>query len=337
MTAPGPAPLRGLAQAVRLPLIGVTYLFVFAGAFLGPTAPEPSRIAALAAAGALCHVSVYGLNNLLDRDVDATSPARAGQRVLADFLPPAVALAVVVLAGPLGAVPLLTGVHGEAAALSWVVASGLLWWYDAAGKTCRLPPVTDAVQGLGWGLLLLASTLCTGGDTATGGWLVGWSVAFITLVNGGHGALRDVENDARHGRRTTATMAMRSALAAGAPVRLGPRYRVYLHLLNVLRTAALVGACLRTVHGAAAGRALAPLLVLEVGGWVLLERTMRLFPDDRCLRLGMAHICLAMLGPVLVARYASGSDLVWVLAVAPTLLWLTAANARAVVLRRYAG
>jgi 4-hydroxybenzoate polyprenyltransferase len=124
----------------------------------------------------------------------------------------------------------------------------LMTAYNLWGKRTPFPPLTDLVQGLGWGALALYGAAVAGRWTALTGFVVGFIVVLIVLANGVHGSLRDLVNDRRHGVRST-------ALLMGAwPDDLGR-----LHLPDRMRVYAM------TLQATLTGIVLAPLISNQVG------------------------------------------------------------------------
>ncbi len=77
--------------------------------------------------------------------------------------------------------------------------------YNRWGKCCPWPPFTDGVQALGWGALLAYGAAATGrADPPLLRFLLAYELVLILQVNGIHGALRDLANDAACGAQTTA-------------------------------------------------------------------------------------------------------------------------------------
>ena len=75
----------------------------------------------------------------------------------------------------------------------------LMTIYDFVGKRFPIPPITDFIQGVGWGMLILfgATAVSEQINLLTGN-IILFIVVYILLVNGVNGALRDFENDKIH-------------------------------------------------------------------------------------------------------------------------------------------
>jgi 4-hydroxybenzoate polyprenyltransferase len=179
-----------------------------------------------------------------------------------------------------------------------LAAMGLMLLYNLYGKRFPLPLVSDAVQGLGWAALALYGALATGMPLhARAGWLCATILLYVMMVNGLHGGLRDLANDARHGARTTALFLGARATPEGELI-LSARIVLYgltLHLLLLFLTVACI---LRNwprdhwlsmqllVTAVAAGH----LLLLWLGRKAL--RAAASAPD--LIRAGMLHLFLSI-------------------------------------------
>jgi 4-hydroxybenzoate polyprenyltransferase len=194
-----------LADFVRLSAAGVTLSLVLLGALSGRGSMSAAGVGVLLVIAAMFHATVYVLNDAVDRDLDRTEPRRAGFPLVTGAIPVPVALAVA-----LGLIPLAAALDlawfgpsaGQLAALLCAYAG--LVTYDLVGKRCRWPPVTDLVQGLGWAALVAFGAYANGPPTPATLLTGAYVTAYIVLVNGVHGAIRDLVNDLRHGARTTA-------------------------------------------------------------------------------------------------------------------------------------
>ncbi|MBX9246936.1 UbiA family prenyltransferase, partial [Actinotalea ferrariae] len=245
------------ARLVRGSVLGVTWAFALLGvasAHDGASWPTVARVLVVATA---FHVAVYVWNDLLDLPLDRTEPRRATSPLVLGTVSPRAALAVSSGAAVVALV-LLTSLE---AVLAMAAGLALLAAYDVWGKRCAFPPLTDAVQGLGWAALVWAGAASAGGATVLTAWLGAAVVAQILLVNGVVGAGRDVPNDQRHGARTTALLL--GARAEEDGVRLTTALRVYGVALHVLTVALVLGA-LAAGGGASPGR-----VALVLGGGAL--------------------------------------------------------------------
>jgi hypothetical protein len=79
--------------------------------------------------------------------------------------------------------------------------------YNLWGKRTPLPPLTDAIQGVGWSTIGLYGicVLNYSPTMLTGAFLV-YVFVLVLMINGVHGALRDLTNDFHQGMLTTAIL-----------------------------------------------------------------------------------------------------------------------------------
>lgn len=185
-----------LPFSLLLPLLGA--------AVVAPSLSIP-RMAALCAAAVAFHLFVYISNDVFDLPLDRTQPLRAGSPLVRGLVSPNVALIVALVPVPLAAVLHLAFGGAPAASAVLLLGMALGFLYNRYGKRIALPLLSDAIQGLGWVALALYGALATGHAlTPPVSWLAATVFFFVLLVNTMHGGLRDLENDARHGARTTA-------------------------------------------------------------------------------------------------------------------------------------
>jgi 4-hydroxybenzoate polyprenyltransferase len=186
-----------LSFSLMLPLLGAST------ADLPRTAPW--RLAGLLAVGLVFHIFAYVLNDVIDLPLDCTEPLRADSPMVLGLVRRSDALVLALVQ-----VPLVFLVHawlggGIAAALALLCALGLMAIYDVFGKRIAFPPLSDAVQGLAWAALAAYGTFASGGIlTGRSGVLLALVFVYVLMINGVHGGLRDLVNDAHHGARTTA-------------------------------------------------------------------------------------------------------------------------------------
>lgn len=255
-----------IAQLGRTSLLGVTFVYTLQGAASAPEpAGAPRLLLALLAATA-AHLAVYAWNDVADLAIDSTEPRRAPSPLVRGTLTPR---QVVVGAGAAAAVALvLAALAGGAALLAMAATLALLGAYDRWGKRASFPPLTDAVQGLGWAALVTFGATAAGAVGAATAWLGAVVVVQILLVNGVLGALRDLANDARHGARTTALLLGARPAADGA--RLPAAVWVYAVLLHLAQVGLLLAGVSATAGPApAAPTAVRTALVLAVGAGCL--------------------------------------------------------------------
>lgn len=190
---------------VRLHFLCFSTWLVLLGAASKSPRPDPVTIAGLLAVALSFHVYAYVLNDVVDLPVDRTQPARADDPLVSGAIRPWQALAFTLVQIPLALALNLWLAGGARGAAVLVAGFTLMTVYDLWGKSCFLPPLTDAAQGVAWGCLALYGALVTPGPpTLLTAVVAGTGAGFILLINGVHGGLRDLDNDLAAGKKTTA-------------------------------------------------------------------------------------------------------------------------------------
>jgi 4-hydroxybenzoate polyprenyltransferase len=198
------AALADLYLFARVSVLGFTAMLPLAGALAAAPRIAPATLAGLVAIAVAFHLFAYGLNDVVDLELDRREPQRRRDPLVRGKVGVRVALALALAQLPL-ALLVAWALDARAAALAALCAAfALLAAYDVWGKRCALPPALDLVQGLGWAALLLFGALCVGAPGSRVAWLCGGVVAYVMLVNAVHGGLRDLANDAVCKARTTA-------------------------------------------------------------------------------------------------------------------------------------
>jgi len=191
--------------AIRFSTLGFTGLLPLVG--MASVAPgwDGARGAWLLAIALSFHVFAYMLNDVVDLWVDRTEPLRADSPLVRGAISRAHALALALAQPPL-ALFCAQAAGASLAAIGWLVlAFAAMAAYDLWGKRCPWPLLTDAVQSVGWCALLAAGAAFDGASPgAATGWIAAYVFLCVMLVNGVHGALRDLANDQARGARTTA-------------------------------------------------------------------------------------------------------------------------------------
>ena len=230
------------ARLIRLFPMGVTVLYPIVG--LATTTAEASvgdwlRLLAL---GVMFHVYAYLANDVIDLPIDRTDPRRGRDPMVRDQVPPQWGLWIALAALPLMSLLLLDLPFRVAVALA--AAVGMLGVYDVAGKAIPIPFLADFVQGAGWAALIFVGAGVGGRANAATWWAAGFVVVFVAMVNGVHGAVRDVENDRQAGAKTT-------AVVLGARIRDGnlvlpPTILIYATVLQAAIGATIAGTLVGT-------------------------------------------------------------------------------------------
>ncbi|PDW03103.1 UbiA family prenyltransferase [Candidatus Viridilinea mediisalina] len=200
--------LRDLYHTFRFSAFGATAVLPLAGAAAADPRLTLRQALGLLGVAAAFHGFAYLDNDRCDLELDRSQPLRADYPLVRGALSNAAAcglsLGCVGLAyalDALGFAPRRTA----ARRMRITLAFGLLAIYNRWGKRCPLPPLTDGLQGLGWAALLAYGAAATGRpDGSLLRWLMAYELVVIMQVNGIHGSLRDLANDAACGARTTA-------------------------------------------------------------------------------------------------------------------------------------
>lgn len=188
--------LFSMGATVSYPLVGIGSSRYFGAAVLG----------GCVAIGIAVHIHADVGNDVADLPLDATDPRRGRGPLVRGAVRPITALFVA-----LGSLPVVYGLvaalDGNARSLAALSAALLLIaLYNVAGKSIPIPAVADLVQGIGWSALVLFGAELAGGATTTTYLAMAYVTAYVAMVNGVHGAVRDLRNDRAHGMRTTALL-----------------------------------------------------------------------------------------------------------------------------------
>lgn len=189
----------------RFSILGFTLLLTLGGAATVSRDVTASQLVALIAVGVAFHLFAYVSNDVFDLPLDRTEPLRAGSPLVRGVVRPSVALAIAMVPVPLACV--LHILAGGALIAGAALAAGMLLMliYNRFGKRMALPLISDAVQAAGWVALALYGAWSVDMRlTAPLGWFAATVFVYVMLINGLHGGLRDLQNDARQGARTTA-------------------------------------------------------------------------------------------------------------------------------------
>lgn len=178
-----------------------------------------SLLAGVAAVAVAFHLFAYISNDVIDLTLDRTEPLRADSPLVRGLVQPSAALTIALLQ-----VPIAFGIHvmlagGAAASVSLAAAMALMLLYNVYGKRCRFPPLSDAVQSLGWVALMLYGALVARAPLNQSLLaLAALIFVYVLLINGVHGGLRDLRNDQLCGARTTAIYFGSNADASGGVI-----------------------------------------------------------------------------------------------------------------------
>jgi 4-hydroxybenzoate polyprenyltransferase len=287
--------LRGSALGISLvmPLVGAAAAGVV----------DRRAMLELVGVGLAFHCFAFVLNDVIDLPVDRTEPRRSNSALVVGAVRPewALALALVQVPAAVGIVLLMS--RGTRPIVALAIGFALLGVYNVAGKRCPLPPLTDLVQGCGWAALTLFGGAVVGPWTPTSWWVAAYVALYIVLINGVHGALRDLANDLRCGVRSTAIwMGARPDPIDQHRIVLPPVLATYGIGLHVLMGSILFVALVALPYGAEATAATAIALVILWGAasWFLAV-AVRSAADPLTLRAsGMLHLVATLAGPVVL-------------------------------------
>jgi 4-hydroxybenzoate polyprenyltransferase len=198
--------MRIIVKLLRLRLLGVTLATALVGTVSVRSSPS-WRIALVLAVAVLFHIASYVLNDVADIEVDRANPNRAQSPLVASDvrLRTAAFVGIVAVIAALAVDRVAAGSFGVRTLALAVAFAGLIG-YDFAGKRVPFPPLTDAIQGVGWGALACYGALAAGVPSPASFLVAGYLVVAVTFVNGVHGALRDVASDLRSKASTTAIL-----------------------------------------------------------------------------------------------------------------------------------
>lgn len=193
---------------IRVSTLGFSWLLPLVGMAAATPGFDLRLGGTLLAVALAFHVYAYVLNDVVDLWVDRTEPLRADSPLVRGDLSRRQALMLAAVQVPLAFALAWAGQFGAAARGALAVAFVAMTLYDLYGKRCPWPLLTDAVQGVGWCALLwmgaaVEATAPLGAAQAVG-WLCAYVFLCVMLVNGVHGALRDLANDRARGANTTA-------------------------------------------------------------------------------------------------------------------------------------
>jgi 4-hydroxybenzoate polyprenyltransferase len=202
-----PGLLAEIGRFGRFSVLGFSLILPIAGAATVSSQVSAAQLAALLAVAFAFHIFGYVSNDVIDLPLDRTEPLRAGSPLVRGLVSPRAAFAIAMIPVPLAAAVHLIAGGNPAAAAVLMIGMGFGWIYNAHGKKIAVPLVSDAVQAMAWGSLALYGALTMRAPlTAAFGLLAATVFFYVLLVNGLHGGLRDIGNDARHGAKTTAIL-----------------------------------------------------------------------------------------------------------------------------------
>ncbi len=199
--------IKKIYQFIRFSAIGFTVFMTVLGlASVGHDFPGYT-IAGIIVISIAFHIHVYLLNDLIDLEIDKTEPFRAEDPLVRGDISKSSTFLIA-----LGVIPfafLITRMLSSSAdsILYLSLAFCFLTLYNLFGKRINLPMIMDAVQGLGWASLVFFGASIVQVPPSKLTFLVaGLAFVYTMMINGLHGALRDLENDIVCGAKTTAIL-----------------------------------------------------------------------------------------------------------------------------------
>jgi 4-hydroxybenzoate polyprenyltransferase len=220
--------LRSLDRFVRLHYFGFTVMLVLFGAALADPSVEDAcavhLVGGLVGVAVCFHVFAYVLNDLIDLELDKTVDRRLQDPLASGRMNVETAAGIVAttIPGAVASTLFVTGFSGFQTKTAPYAAFGILFAafalmtvYNLWGKKIRWPLVTDAIEGLAWGLLVFFGFFAVGAaqGSLTDAWnqnkyalavLFSCAFLFIFLINGIHGGLRDAKTDGTDRKNTAA-------------------------------------------------------------------------------------------------------------------------------------
>lgn len=286
--------LKRTSRFLRLAAAGATVAIPLLGAVTALDADGLGLIAGIASVGFAHHVFSFVLNDVVDLPIDRTEPRRSPSPLVQGLISPQFAMVVAISAGLIGlAISALLGASARAQVLL-LSSYALIAAYDIWGKHTPIPPVIDLIQSLGWALLAWYGAEMAGGATMGTAIFALFLVGYITLANGVHGGLRDLENDRARGARTTAIFLGAIPLPGGGvscPQALR-RYALVLETGNALVVVAMIP--MLGYQGWTLAYAVAAWLILSAVSRRLLHKALDGASDRRTMMVfGTSHLIVS--------------------------------------------
>ncbi|NNJ10302.1 UbiA family prenyltransferase [Chloroflexales bacterium ZM16-3] len=306
--------LLDIYRFFRFSAFGATAVLPLLGA--GSVRPKLGwrRTLGMLGVAATFHAFAYVHNDVCDLEIDRSQPLRADYPLVRGDVSPQAAMAVAV-----GCVPLAFAVDRWAAddrrrdappgRLYLAAAFALMATYNRWGKACPFPPLTDLAQGAGWALLIAYGAAAAGrpaGRLTSA--LMGYELLLILMVNGVHGALRDLGNDQVCGARTTAMMLGAAETPGG--LRMPPGLLAYALTLQVALLALPMWAAATNLGSyPAVPGGVAALGVSSIGGLTVALLAEAARGGARPADVGMLHLILLLSAPVALVTPGLGRPL----------------------------
>jgi 4-hydroxybenzoate polyprenyltransferase len=226
--------ISSLRQFIHFSVLGFSIILPLLGAAAVSSTFTGYEVLGLIGAAVTFHIFAYVLNDVIDLPLDRTQPLRAGSPLVQGKIQPWLALLIALFQIPLALAFTYLLAFGSLAYIALVSAFILMAAYNVWGKRIPFPHLTDVIQGLGFGAMVLyGAAAIAGRSSRILAVIFAFVVVFIVMINGIHGSLRDLANDLNYGARTTAILL--GARTSGINGLILPlRFRLYALALQVL-------------------------------------------------------------------------------------------------------
>lgn len=318
--------LRAISDIGRLSESGLALTCVVIGAATGGSSTGGGDVHTSAGLGALLTVALayhgvaFSLNEIIDLPIDRTNPGRAQAALVSGQASVTVAWIVVGLYGALslGIELLYLDRRTGATAILFVGYAGLVG-YDLLTKRYKYPVLHDLFLAEGCGALVCYASVRSGGLTVQSALAAAFVSLFVMLVNGVHGGLRDLHNDATHNGVTTAA-ALGAKMDDNGALVLPGLLVTYAWALSLAMGSVVVAALLVAPERHASVMTSVGAGLTTVAGLGVLARGLRHRNDPRRFRRhGAAHILTAYSPIVFVTALDGG----WGMGVAVVAVMMT--------------
>lgn len=254
-------PLLSTAVQLGRPAIAGMTLGVFGIGLMRSDSPSPENTAVMVVIVLLYHYSAVVTNDIVDLDVDRISGRRPRSPLIRGQVSvrAAARIAAATAIAMLIAEALRPGEH-VVSFLLLTLSSALMAVYNFVGKKVPVPIVMDVLQGLSWAAFLLyvisglGRTMFTVGDLLSSA-AVG---ALMALLNGVHGAIRDLDSD-REGGRITSAISL-GVVGGGSMLVWSGRFKLYAVFLQLLVLALTLTPLLTSTGGSQMIKSMVALL-----------------------------------------------------------------------------
>jgi 4-hydroxybenzoate polyprenyltransferase len=210
------------ARLIRVFSMGATISYALVGSATANGTLSIGRILGVVCLGVTSHSHAAVFNDVIDYPIDRTEPRRADSPLVRGDIGRGWALGFSLFGFALSAgIMIVLAASGEAW-LAWCLSFVLVDTYSLLGKKLEWAVLSDGVQGIGTACFVWVGAALTGEVTAATVAAMAYVVGYVMMINGVHGTVRDLANDAAHGARTTGLMFGAHIDADGTAVLPGP-------------------------------------------------------------------------------------------------------------------